>query len=108
MFFDSHAHLSDEKFNLDRVQLIEQAREEGVGLILNPGSDLHSSKKAAALAQEHDFIYAAVGIHPHDAKEVGSTTFGEIEKLAQQPKVVAIGEIGLDNHYDFSPRDIQR
>lgn len=108
MYFDSHAHLDDEKFNEDRKELILQAREKGVDLILNPGSDLPSSKAAAALAQQYDFFYAAVGVHPHEAKDVTEETYEELEKLSNCPKVVAIGEIGLDYHYDYSPRDVQK
>lgn len=108
MYFDSHAHLDHVKFHGDREALIQQAEEEGVNLILNPGSDLASSKDALTLAKAHDPIYAAVGVHPHEAKEVDSRTFKELEELAKHPKVVAIGEIGLDYHYDFSPRDTQR
>ena len=108
MLFDTHAHLDDDRFKEDFKQVIEQCKEEGVELILNAASNLNSSHKSIALAKEYDFIYAAVGVHPHDAKSMDSKTIEILRDLAANPKVKAIGEIGLDYHYDFSPRDIQR
>lgn len=108
MLFDTHAHLDDDRFDEDRKQVIEQCKTEGVELILNAASNLHTSLKSIELAKEYDFIYAAVGVHPHDAKSMDSRTIDVLRDLAANPKVKAIGEIGLDYHYDFSPRDVQK
>jgi TatD DNase family protein len=108
MLFDSHAHLDGERFEGDREQVIAHAKENGVGLIMNPGADLQTSMDAIALAEKYDMIYAAVGTHPHDAKDMDEITLELYRGLAGKPKVKAIGEIGLDFYYDNSPRDIQR
>ncbi|MCR1899522.1 TatD family hydrolase [Irregularibacter muris] len=108
MYFDSHAHLNDERFHEDRKQLIQEAIQENISYILNPGADLPSSKEAVMLAEKHDFIYAAVGVHPHDAKTVEEDSYKQLEELARHPKVKAIGEIGLDYYYDNSPREVQK
>lgn len=108
MLFDSHCHLDDSRYDADREAVLARAKEAGVSYIVNPGADLQTSQNAVALASQHAHIYAAVGIHPHDAKEMDDTALQLISHLARKPKVVAIGEIGLDFHYDFSPRDVQR
>lgn len=108
MLFDTHAHLDDERFDEDRDEVIAQCRNEGVELILNAGSNMETSVKAIALADKYDFIYAAVGVHPHDASEMDSGTAEVLAALAENKKVRAIGEIGLDYHYDLSPRDVQK
>lgn len=108
MLFDTHAHLDDERFDGDRKQIIEQCRAEGIELILNAGSNMNTSQKAIAIAEGYDFIYASAGVHPHDAKSMDKTTIDELSRLAAHKKVRAIGEIGLDYHYDFSPRDVQK
>jgi TatD DNase family protein len=105
---DSHAHLDFPQFDADRETVIQRAREAGLVAILNVGADLASSRAAVALAEQHDFIHAAVGVHPHDAKTVTSAVLGELRELARHPKVVAIGEIGLDYYRDLSPRPVQR
>ncbi len=105
---DSHAHLDFPQFSRDRAAVIGRARQAGVVAILNVGTDLASSRAAVALTHEHDFIYAAVGVHPHDAKTVTPALLDELRELARQPKVVAIGEIGLDYYRDLSPRPAQR
>ena len=105
---DSHAHLDSHKFDGDREAAIERAREAGVAAILNAGGDLASSRAAVALAERHDFIYAAVGVHPHDARTVAPAVLDELRALSRHPKVVAIGEIGLDYYRDLSPRPVQR
>ncbi|RBP39892.1 TatD family hydrolase [Garciella nitratireducens] len=108
MYFDSHAHLEDSQFDKDRQELITKAKKEGVEWIVDPGSDLPSSKAAVTLAQNHDFIYAAVGIHPQEAWDITQDTYNALEQLTQNPKVVAIGEIGLDYHYQENPpREVQ-
>lgn len=108
MLFDTHAHLDDSRFDEDRDKVIGQCKDEGLELILNPGCDLRTSLKSIALAKKYDFIYAAVGIHPHDAKSMDKDTLSVLGDLAGNPRVKAIGEIGLDYHYDLSPRDVQK
>jgi TatD DNase family protein len=108
MLFDTHAHYDDEQFKDDRDALLAVMPENGVSLIVNAGSSLASSKTGLALADAYPFVYAAVGVHPHDAKEMDDGAVLELEKLLKHPKAVAVGEIGLDYHYDFSPRDIQK
>ncbi len=105
---DSHAHLDFPQFNDDREIVIKRAREAGLVAILNVGTDLASSRAAVALAEQYDFIYAAVGVHPHDAKTVTPDVLAELRALARHPKVVAVGEIGLDYYRDLSPRPVQR
>ncbi|MEI6286973.1 MAG: TatD family hydrolase [Bacillota bacterium] len=107
--FDSHAHLDDERFDGDREAVIERSRVAGMAGIINAGADMPSSRRSVELANSNDIIYAAVGIHPHDAKAVLAEDYDQLERWAtMEKKVVAIGEIGLDYHYDFSPREIQR
>jgi TatD DNase family protein len=108
MLFDTHAHLDDSRFDEDRKDIIEQCKADGVELILNAACDMRTSFSSIALAKEYDFIYASVGVHPHDAKSMDSKTIDMLRDLSVNPKVKAIGEIGLDYHYDFSPRDVQK
>jgi TatD DNase family protein len=108
MLFDTHAHYDDEQFDADRDALLSSMPENGVSLIVNAGSSLASSKAGLALAEHYPFVYAAAGVHPHDAKDMDGGTVSELEQLLRHPKAVAVGEIGLDYHYDFSPRDIQQ
>ncbi len=108
MLFDSHAHLDGERFDNDRDLVINRAKANGIGYIMNPGADFESSVRAVELAQKYDMIYAAVGVHPHDASSLDDSLLMMIEALSKKPKVQAIGEIGLDFHYDYSPRDVQR
>lgn len=108
ILFDTHAHLDDEMFNEDRDEMIRRARQAGVVLIVNVGYSLASSHDSISLADRYDMIYAAVGIHPHDAAEAGPGYLEELEKMASHPRVVAIGEIGLDYYRDLSPRPVQR
>ena len=105
---DSHAHLDFPQFDGDREAVITRAREAGLVAIVNAGAGLESSRTSVALADRVDFIYATVGIHPHDAKTANRTALAELRALAQHPKVVAIGEIGLDYYRDLSPRPVQR
>jgi TatD DNase family protein len=104
---DSHCHLDDEKFDPDRAQVIERALVAGVELMMaiGTGGDLDV---AIQQAERYPFIYATIGVHPHDAAKATPDTFARLHDLASHPKVLAIGEIGLDYHYDFSPRDVQR
>jgi TatD DNase family protein len=105
---DTHAHLDFSKFDGDRGAVIERARAAGVAARVNVGVDLDSSRRAVRLAEQHESIYAAVGVHPHDAKKLDGATLAELRELAQEPTVVAVGEIGLDYYRDLSPRDVQR
>ncbi len=107
MFIDSHAHITSSQFDSDREEVLKRAEGAGVHFIINPGTNLEDSIRAVELAEKHDNVYACVGFHPHDAKKADEKSMLEIEKLSEHPKVVAIGEIGLDFHYDFSPRDVQ-
>lgn len=108
MLIDSHAHLDDKRFDNDRDEIIKNLKSNGVELVINIGADVPSSVKGVSLSEEYENIYATVGVHPHDAKDVDETTIELLRALAKKDKVVAIGEIGLDYHYDNSPRDIQR
>jgi TatD DNase family protein len=108
MLVDTHAHLDDKRFDDDREEVIKRCVDEGMVCIINAGSNLSSSIKSIALADKHTIIYAAVGIHPHDAKTADDNTVELLRLLAGKQKVVAIGEIGLDYHYDFSPREKQK
>jgi TatD DNase family protein len=106
---DSHCHLDAPRFDADRDAVIARMAESGVRYAINPGVDLASSRAAVALAlRQHGCIYAAVGIHPHDAKTLDADALEELKRLARLPKVVAIGEIGLDYYRDLSPREAQR
>ncbi len=107
MFIDSHTHLFLPNFDSDLDDVINRAKNAGVEYMLIPATDIPTSKQAIALAEKYDFIYAAVGIHPHDSKDWDDNFINEIRTLANHPKVVAIGEIGLDYFYDFSPREKQ-
>ena len=107
MFVDSHAHLTSKDFDADRDAVIARAIDAGVEYIVNPGTNLEDSRRAVELADRHACVYACVGVHPHDARTADEGVLREIEALCAHPKVVAVGEIGLDFHYDFSPRDLQ-
>jgi TatD DNase family protein len=108
MLIDTHAHLDFDKFDADREAVIERAQAAGVAAIVNVGTDVASSRAAVRLAERYDAVYAAVGMHPHDAKTLDGAALAELRELARQPKVVAVGEIGLDFYRDRSPRDVQR
>ena len=109
MLFDTHAHMDSRSFNADREALLQSLPDQGIGLLMNPGCSLESSKKAVALAREYDYIYAAVGSHPDAADEVNDAVLEEYRVLCKlNPKVKAIGEIGLDYHYEDIPRDLQK
>lgn len=108
MFFDSHAHLDDQRFDADRDAVIQRAKENKISYILNPGADFASSVKAIDLAAEYEMVYAAVGVHPHEAKTMDEVMLALLRGLTTKPKVKAIGEIGLDFYHLHSPRDVQR
>lgn len=106
--FDTHAHLLSEKFDEDRQALIDALPGKGITGLIEIGTDLEYSEKAVQLASEVDYIYAGIGVHPHDAGEVPIDYIERLAELAKRPKVVAIGEIGLDYYYDFSLREVQQ
>jgi len=107
---DSHCHLDDEQFAGDRGATIERARAAGVDrmMAIGTGGGPPDLEVAIRLAEQYPFIYATVGVHPHDAAKAAPETFARLGELSRHSKVLAIGEIGLDYHYDFSPRDVQR
>ena len=108
MLIDTHAHLEMREFNDDRDEVIKRAREAGVEYIVTIGTTLESSRDAVMLADKYDFIYAAIGIHPHEVKDILHPTYDILRHFAQHKKVVAYGEIGLDYHYEHSPRTDQK
>ena len=108
MLFDTHAHLDDARFDEDRETLLRELPQKGIGLLMDPGCSLPSTRAALALAEKHQWIYAAVGSHPDDADQVNDDTMEAYRRLARSPKVKAIGEIGLDYHYEDIPREVQQ
>lgn len=109
MIFDTHAHMDDHAFDADREELLSQLPLDGVGLLMNPGCSLASSLAAVELAKKYDYIYAAVGSHPDAADEVNEQVISQYRELVKaNPKARAIGEIGLDYHYEDIPREIQQ
>ncbi len=109
MLFDTHAHMDDASFDEDRESLLAALPQQGIGLLMNPGCSLASSCNASRLSQQYDYIYAAVGSHPDAADEVNDGVLEEYRMLCKQnPKIKAIGEIGLDYHYEDFPREIQQ
>lgn len=104
---DTHAHLNDKAFRRDRERVIERAHSTGVRTIINIGYDLPTSRLAIGLAEQHDGLYATVGLHPHDAKHMNAELLAEMQGLCEHPKVVAVGETGLDFYRDLSPRPKQ-
>lgn len=107
-YIDVHAHLQDGKFNDEPDNIIESALKAGVKRIVNAGTCIKTSLQAINLAEKYDCCFALAGIHPHDASCFKKSDLMKIEQMTKHPKVLAIGEIGLDYHYDFSPRDTQR
>jgi TatD DNase family protein len=108
MLVDSHAHLDFSQFDADRQEVITRAQEAGVEIIVNAGAGLEASQAGVALTETYPQVYAAVGVHPHEAKTLNEDVLEKLRTLAQRPKVVAIGEIGLDYYRDYSPRPVQR
>ena len=110
MYIDSHAHLEGPKFDADRAQMLERARVAGLERILAIGSGTGPGTFDCAIkiAEQHDWIYATLGVHPHEAKLATDSDYAEMEQLARNPKVIAWGEIGLDYFYDHSPREVQQ
>ena len=109
MLFDTHAHMDDRAFDQDREALLAALPEQGIGLVLNPGCSLASSRNVDTLTKQYEYIYGAVGSHPDVADEVNDGVLEEYRVLCKQnPKIKAIGEIGLDYHYEDIPREIQQ
>jgi TatD DNase family protein len=108
VLFESHAHYDNKRFDADRQEVLESLAENEVGQVINVGVDLQSTQASIELALKYDFIHAACGVHPHSAKTLDEEEFCKLRKLAGHGRAVAVGEIGLDFHYDYSPRDTQR
>ena len=108
MLFDTHTHLDDKKFDTDREKLINSLKSQEISLLVNVGANMESSKNSILLAEKYDFIYASVGVHPSDTKDLTDGDIDALEKMAQHKKVVAIGEIGLDYYWDEPEREIQK
>ena len=109
MLFDTHAHYDSRQFDADRDQVLSALPGQGVGLVVNPGCDLDSSRRAIGIAERYPFVYAAVGVHPEDCAGWQDTDVDELRSLAAHPKVVAIGEIGLDYYWkENPPRELQQ
>jgi TatD DNase family protein len=107
-FFESHAHYDDRRFDADRYEILSGLPAQGVTRVVNVGSDILSSKASVKLAEAFSFVYATAGVHPHDVKALSEEGLQELKSFCAHEKVVAVGEIGLDFHYEHSPRDEQR
>ncbi|MFZ2197225.1 MAG: TatD family hydrolase, partial [Thermodesulfovibrionales bacterium] len=105
---DTHCHLDMKQFDPDRKEVIERARAAGIEAMITVGSDLKGTVSAMKLSSQYDFIYASIGIHPHDAKDFNDDIYRQLKEWTNATRVVAIGETGLDYHYDHSPRQVQR
>jgi TatD DNase family protein len=108
MFVDTHCHLNFDSFDADREAVLERAHEGGLVRILNPGVDLATSREAVSLAEASPIVFAAVGVHPNDARSWKEGTLAELREMTQHPKVVAVGEIGIDYYRKNSPHDLQQ
>jgi len=108
MLVDTHCHIEGDRFDDDRADVLARARAAGVKAMVNVGCDLSSSRRSLDLARVHPDIFAAVGVHPHEAKDAAAGFDDQLVRLCQDPRCVAVGECGLDYHYDLSPRDVQR
>jgi len=108
MLIDTHTHLDDARYNDDREAMIARAREAGVEAFVTIGCDLATSQAAVALASQHHFVYASIGVHPHEVKHISESWYDEFRRLVKNKKVVAYGEIGLDYHYNHSSPKEQR
>ncbi len=106
--FDTHAHLTDKRFDVDRPELLASLPAKGIHLVIDVAEDLQTSRACLQNAKAYEYIYASCGFHPHNAKRMKDEDLTAFRDMSAEPKVKAIGEIGLDYHYDFSPRDIQR
>jgi len=105
--FDSHAHYEARQFNADRDEVLARLPGQGVRYLLNAASDIETALTGIALSEKYEFVYCSAGFHPHEAKKAREGYIERLRELLQKPKVQAVGEIGLDYHYDFSPRQVQ-
>ena len=108
MLFDSHAHYNDKKFDDDRFELLDSMKENGIGYIVNAADSMESIDKILPLCEKYDFMYAAVGVHPEEAGALSEADIDRLREFSSYKKVCAIGEIGLDYHYDDVPKDVQK
>ncbi len=108
MIFDTHAHYDDEAFDQDREQLLEELHGKGVAFIVNIGASMDSTRKTLKLAEKYPFLYAAIGVHPSETEELAKEDILWLKEKACHPKVVAIGEIGLDYHWQEPDKEIQK
>jgi len=108
MWFDTHAHVDNPQFDEDREEVLRRAQDAAVTRFVNIGCDPKSVRRTLELIELYDWIYGTVGLHPHDAKSMSDALLNEYRELASHPKILAIGEIGLDFHYEYSTRDEQR
>lgn len=108
MIFDTHSHYDDEKFNEDREAVLRSMKANNIGAIVNIGTDLNTSRYAIELCKKYKFMYCTIGVHPHEVKDMRDEDLEYLLMMSTYPKVVGIGEIGLDYYYDFSPRPAQK
>lgn len=108
MIIDTHAHYDDPKYDSDRDVRLLEAKKEGVDLIVNASQDLTTSKKAIEIAEQYPFVYCCIGVHPHNADQCNSFVINELEMMAKHPKVIGIGETGLDYYYEYSQKEAQK
>ena len=108
MYFETHTHYDDERFNEDRDELLSNLKNHNVGYVVNIGANMKSSYDSIQLAKKYDFVYASVGIHPNDCLDIKEEDYKNLEEWLKLDKVVALGEIGLDYHYDFCPKELQK
>ncbi len=108
MIFETHAHYDDEAFEADRDEILSGLPGQGIGCVINCGADIASSRRSVELANRYDFVYAAVGVHPDNAGEIADNGLDALKTLASDSRVLAIGEIGLDYHWDVYPREVQK
>jgi len=108
MIIDTHAHIDMDSYDEDRTEVIQRARDNGVDYILNVGCDVESSRRSIELAERYDFIYGTAGVHPHDVKNIDGHTYDDLRGLLAHPKMVALGEVGLDFYKNYSPQDQQK
>lgn len=108
MIFETHAHYEDERFDEDRGELLANMQQQGIAYIVNVGSSMKTSLETLALTKKYDFLYGAVGVHPDHVLELNEETLERLGELCQEPKIVALGEIGLDYYYEDPEREVQK
>lgn len=108
MIFESHAHFDDSKFDEDRDEVIKSLKAYGIDKVINVAADMHSSLRCIELAKKYDFVFASIGVHPHDVKSMMEEDLERLIALAVYDKVIALGEIGLDYYYENSPKEVQK